>query len=123
MVNSTVLLFLSYRFRNEGPGYKVHSDEYIAARYHCTRDRPSSEPRPDAFKKEPSRLEMLNAYCKNLHIMQQTSSEHDIVVDDFKVGYKVALQIKAPDTGLFALNFYNNINEDNIVLHIVACYN
>ena len=88
---------------------------------HCTRDQPTSEPRPDEFKKEPSRLEMLNAYYQSLHIMQQTRSEHNIVVDDFKVGYEVALQIKAPDTGLFALNFYNSDN--NIVLHVVARYN
>lgn len=88
---------------------------------HCTHDRPTSEPRPDVFKKESSSLEMLNAYYQNLHIMQQISSQHNILVEDFKVGYKVALQIKAPDMGLFALNFYNS--EDNIVLHIVARYN
>lgn len=80
---------------------------------------PVSEPMQDAFQKEDA-VEMLNAFYQNLHI-QELSSQHSIGVDDFKVGYEVVLQIKAPDGGVFALNFYDG--DENIVLHIVARYN
>ena len=86
---------------------------------HCTNDWPTTVPRPDKEKKS-SRMEMLNAYYQNLVMQQSSSIERDIAVDDFKVGYEVSLQIRAPSTGLFALNLYDG--SDNIVLHIVARY-
>ena len=108
---------------------KVQGNKYIVIRAlllatsaffcHCT-PVSVSEPVQDAFQKEDA-LEVLNAFYQNLHTMQGTSSEHNIGVDDFKVGYEVELQIKAPDTGLFAINFYDG--DENIVLHIVARYN
>ena len=87
---------------------------------HCTFDEPTTAPQRGGTGKELSRLEVMKAYYQKLAIMQSSSIEHNLVLDDFKVGYEVALQIKAPDTGLFALNL-NGTGED-VVLHIVARY-
>ena len=87
---------------------------------HCTSYQPTTIPRPEGTGKESNRLEVMKAYYQNLAIMQSSSIEHNLVLDDFKVGYEVSLQIKAPNTGLFALNLYST--GDNIVLHIVARY-
>ena len=84
---------------------------------HCTQDWPTTVPRPDKEKKSASRMELLTAYYQNL-VLQQSSIAHNIAVDDFKVGYEVSLQIRAPSTGLFALDLYDG--SGNVILHIVA---
>lgn len=85
---------------------------------HCTPYQPTTIPRPE-FGKELSLQEMMKAYYQSMAIMQ-SFIEHNLVLEDFKVGYEVSLQITAPSTGLFALNLHGT--DDNIVLHIVARY-
>ena len=88
---------------------------------HCTSDWPTTAPQRGGTGKELSQLEVMKAYYQNLAIMQSSSIKHNLILDDFKVGYEVSLQIKAPNTGRFALNLYGT--GENIVLHIIARYN